>query len=319
MKTFKIFSLLAASLLFFVSNSYAQVEPHISIQGTLKDGNGSALEDGLTNITFKLYDQLEGGAAVWEEQAEVEVFGGVYSHNLGSVNTFDDQSIFGSTLFLGITVQGGNELAPRTELTYAPYAISVASTQRIASGGCSGQVGDIKYSILKPEDFAKENGDCWVPMDGREIAVGNKLRDEYGWRHAVDMSGMFIRAIEYDDEENDDPGRTSSTQPGTYQADSNKSHSHSFSGTTGNSGSHSHRYQDRYDSDNITSGDGSYDDDDTGADEEEGGDEVASRRWRYRTTDSAGEHSHSFSGTTDDQGSESRPKNKNFYIYIRIN
>ncbi len=95
-----------ALLIFLFHTLKAQsVEPLISIQGTLKDNTGASVENGDYKVTFKLYDSETGGEALWTEVIEdLPVIGGIYSHNLGSVTAFDDFSIFGQNLYLGVTV-----------------------------------------------------------------------------------------------------------------------------------------------------------------------------------------------------------------------
>ena len=208
----------------------------ISVQGILKDPNGLAVDDGLQTITFRLYNQAQGGDLKHQEIADVQVRGGVYSYLLGTETTLDSAA-FNETLYLSLEI-AGNELFPRTEMTYAPYALSVEFAQqailaasavladtaqtskKLLSGPetCSGSVGDIKYSILTPDQFVMENGDCWVPMDGRDIP-GTKLADDYGWASVPNMSGLFIRSAEFHvaGQDDYDPNRNESTEVGHYQ------------------------------------------------------------------------------------------------------
>lgn len=116
----------------FCTNLSAQ-QDKISIQSTLKDISGKAIPDGDVNVTFRLYHEMEQGQAEWTESAVVSVVGGIYSHKLGSITPLP-ASIFGLPLYLGVTVGGGQELIPRTELTASPFAISVRS---LAGGGQS--------------------------------------------------------------------------------------------------------------------------------------------------------------------------------------
>jgi hypothetical protein len=170
----------------------AQVPPRISIQGTLKDANGSSVADGTYTVTFRLYNQESGGTHLWQEEAPVQVVGGIYSHYLGVVEPLVAAN-FANTLYLGVRV-GAFELTPRTELTYAPYTFSANTAQfalQAAKVTCSGAVGDVKYSILNPTQFAQENGDCWVPMDGRNIA-GSRLAIIRGVNTVPDVSGVFF-------------------------------------------------------------------------------------------------------------------------------
>jgi hypothetical protein len=295
----------------FAITSFAQDNFKISVQGTLKDPNGLAVDDGSQTITFRLYDAATGGNVVHEETADVQVRGGVYSYLLGSADPVNNPLVpadFDVTLFLSLEISG-SELFPRTEMTYSPYSLSVSTAQqatRIASGdkACSGSVGDIKYSILTPAQFEMENGDCWVPMDGRNIP-GTKLADNYGWSSVPDMSGLFIRASEFSGGADYDTGRSSSSPVAGYQADQNDSHSHSFSGSTNSAGSHSHSWTLPGDNGTGSSVTGRF--------------HGASSSTQTRTTSSSGSHSHSFSGSTSSSGgSEARPRNRNFYVYIRV-
>ena len=132
----------------------------ISVQGFLKDANGKAVADGSQSITFKLYTVPTGGTAAWTDDQNINVYGGVYSAQLGSVTNPVDGLNWGSaTYFVGVTVQG-TELTPRTELTFAPYSLGspkatnadlakralLADTAKVVK--CSGAVGDVKYSII---------------------------------------------------------------------------------------------------------------------------------------------------------------------------
>jgi hypothetical protein len=278
----------------------------ISVQGTLKDPNGLAVDDGERSITFRLYNQAQGGELRHEETAPVQVRGGVYSYLLGTNTSFDSLKIFDETLYLELTVgDAGEPLNPRTQMTYAPYALSVETAQRavlaevadsadiavtaetaqtasrLLSGpnSCSGAVGDIKYSILTPDQFVLENGDCWVPMDGRNI-TGTKLEDDYGWDDVPDMSGLFIRAQEFENGANNDPNRSSSSTVGEYQGDDYKSHTHTYSRASG------------YINRGSSGGQGA----------------VRNGNGTYNT-----------SSTPSSGGSETRPRNRNFYVYIRVN
>ncbi len=127
-----------------ICTSITAQQNKISIQSTLKDISGKAIPDGDVSVTFRLYHQMDQGQAQWSENATVSVVGGIYSHKLGSVNQLP-AAIFGNTLYLGVTVAGGPELAPRTELTSAPYAVSVGSLA--ANGGSASFEGGGLFSI----------------------------------------------------------------------------------------------------------------------------------------------------------------------------
>lgn len=296
----RFFTLVLLCAAFLCSSNLFAQNPIISIQGTLKDANGASIADSERSVTFRLYDVASGGTALWEETAMVNVIGGIYSHNLGSVTPLVEAN-FATTLYLGVEV-GGLELSPRTEMTYAPYALSVASTQKVAQGGCSGQVGDIKYSILNPTQFAEQNGDCWVPMDGR--AIPGTALEGYGYANVPDMSGLFIRATEYND--GNDPGR-SPMAAASLQGDELGSHNHSMQP----GGLHSHGNNAPGGGQGLAYMDGTT----TPGTIDNTGGEINVGNTRALTINDGGEHTHAINNTG---GDENRPKNMNFYIYIRV-
>jgi len=267
--------------------------PQISVQGTLKTASGTPAPDGEQTVTFLLYNVATGGTRLWEETANVDIVGGIYSHYLGSVTSLN-ASDFANTLYLAVKV-GSYELSPRNRLAYAPYAFSVNTAQNALNAQnaqsaqtvvCSGAVGDIKYSILNPTQFASENGNCWVPMDGRSLASTDKLRIRTGMTSVPDGGGYFIRAQEYNLNIDDD--RTASSPIAQPQAESFRQHNHSVSQTT------------------ISRMDGDSDGGNNRFDQGSGTSQQSLTIPPSNVTGNAG-------------GTETRPDNLNFWIYIRIN
>jgi hypothetical protein len=202
--------------------SYAQTpNKKISFQGFLKDNTGKAVSNGNYSMVFSLYDVATGGTALWSETNSVSVTDGVYAVQLGGINSLTSL-LWDKPYYMGINI-GGNELSPRTELTYSPYAFSV---ERALTVACSGDIGDIKYSILNPTQFKAQNGACWVPMDGKPI-TGSKLANILGPTFVVpDASGLFFRAAEYTSNTFNDPDRGFGSPIAEFQAESLKGHSH---------------------------------------------------------------------------------------------
>ena len=111
----------------------------ISVQGVLRDPLGKTVEDGYYSLTLKLYEELEGGIEVWQEsQSSVYTIHGVFSLDLGSVNSLDNVP-FNTTYYLGISVDGDPEMDPRLKLLKVPSTLSVVGTQNIIPS--SGNVG----------------------------------------------------------------------------------------------------------------------------------------------------------------------------------
>lgn len=187
----------------------------ISIQSTLKDISGKAIPDGPQNVTFRLYNAASGGTALWTEIASVEVVGGIYSHKLGSITPLNP-SDFGVNLFLGVTVSGGQELTPRTELTYSPYAMAVGSLagngksasfetngnfKVTGSGSFNGNVSGSTIngvSIVRGADYSQFGGRINVWDNGRtDIHASNNqnvvLHYNGGVKFYTDASGAITQ------------------------------------------------------------------------------------------------------------------------------
>lgn len=199
---------------------------------------------------------------------------------------------------MGVRI-GTFELTPRTELTYAPYTFSANTAQfalEAAKVTCSGAVGDVKYSILNPTQFAQVNGDCWVPMDGRNIA-GSRLAMIRGSNTIPDVGGVFFRSQEFSGGADRDPNRTSSSTIATLQSDDFKSHNHPVDDP-----GHSHTWKRGTEGDDSGSG-GSY------------GEFTLAPGQRTDVIET------STTGITIENrgGDETRPKNMNLWTYIRIN
>ena len=90
----------------------------------------------------------------------------------------------------------------------------------------SGNIGDVKYSILQPFKFSQVNGPGWVLMDGRNIE-GSNLAIISGLKEIYDARGVFIRGVN----QNRDDGKGDvqiNRRVGSYQSDTFKKHKHEY-------------------------------------------------------------------------------------------
>ncbi len=111
----------------------AQVPQTMSYQGVLVDESGVAVPDGSYDIVFGLYDNSAGGTQVWTETLPVTVAKGVFSIVLGTINPIS--TAFDRPYWLGLAIEGGAELSPRTRLTASPYSLMA---QEVADGAVTG-------------------------------------------------------------------------------------------------------------------------------------------------------------------------------------
>lgn len=159
------------------------------------------------------------------------------------------------------------------------------SAQLVDSIGCTGALGDIKYSILAEVAFIGENGDCWVMLDGREIS-GSELARSLNMHALPDSRGHFIRCLDNrDNNQNVDLDRRIKNDlfAGSTQQDEIKQHGHNIPDMS-------------ISGQNVTSSP-------TGS---------VSQVVGYN-------NSYSTLKTEDTGGPETRPENITMYTYIRIN
>jgi len=94
---------------------------HFVQEGVFLDGNGAVIEGDHT-LHVRLWDRLAGGQVLLDETHEdVPFFEGYYAIAIGSLDDIDP-AIFRGDVFLGIALDDGDELRPRTRLTKVPGA-----------------------------------------------------------------------------------------------------------------------------------------------------------------------------------------------------
>ena len=118
MKTLRLlFSLCLMAL--FVQIAQAQVPHSLSVQIVVTVPDGTPVPDGDYDIATTFYDEATGGNALLTETQTVPVSGGLVNLTL-DVGTLP----FGEPYFLGLSINGGNELAPRLPLNPSAYALA---------------------------------------------------------------------------------------------------------------------------------------------------------------------------------------------------
>jgi trimeric autotransporter adhesin len=112
----------------------AIVPPLVSFSGVLVDASGKALATETVGVTFSLYQDQQGGAALWVETQNVQPDAtGHYSVTLGAATSAGlPSSLFatGAAHWLGVKPQGQQE-EPRVLLVSAPYALKAGDAETI--------------------------------------------------------------------------------------------------------------------------------------------------------------------------------------------
>lgn len=136
----RIVSLMVAMSLLLASAVVAGVPPQISYQGMLYDSSGEPVT-GTHNLTFSLYNDPVGGDAIWQEtQSGLQITNGLFSTYLGAVTPIDVSYFADSLCWLGISVDGQAELAPRAQFFTVPFAYKVASIDGAIGGSVLGDL-----------------------------------------------------------------------------------------------------------------------------------------------------------------------------------
>jgi len=115
-------ALISVILCVCIFDVHAQIPQTMSHQGVITNASGNPVPDGNVTLAFRLYDGATGGSPLWTETQTVSVSKGIFSTILGSVTPLS--LAFDKPYWLGISISGGPELAPRVQLTSAPYAIA---------------------------------------------------------------------------------------------------------------------------------------------------------------------------------------------------
>ncbi|MFC1572349.1 hypothetical protein ACFL6M_02005 [Candidatus Eisenbacteria bacterium] len=109
----------------------------INYQGVLTNTDGLALE-GYHELVFRIYDDPILSSLLWEEsQDSVYVEAGLFNVHLGGGSTFSHELWDNTNLWMGISVDAGNELLPRMQLTSTPWALRAAVADSLAGGPVS--------------------------------------------------------------------------------------------------------------------------------------------------------------------------------------
>jgi hypothetical protein len=166
------------------SPATSAVPEQLHYQGVLQNSAGepihcpdlAACPDGLPDLTFRLYDQAEDGAAIWEETHEgVSVHHGHFQVVLGATSPVGVELLQGST-YLGVEVETAGEMSPRQAVVSTPYALRAQAADNLGGLPASDYVTTavLPEVCVTPEDLPGllaelEPGE--LPGDGDTLAT----------------------------------------------------------------------------------------------------------------------------------------------------
>jgi hypothetical protein len=110
----------------------------INYQGLLTDAGGVPLATGPYDLAFSLYADADGTSRVWgpETHTGTQVIDGQFNVILGSTVPLGD-AFGGTDRYLGVSVNGEDEITPRQRILSTPYALNA---QNARNGGPIGAV-----------------------------------------------------------------------------------------------------------------------------------------------------------------------------------
>jgi len=113
----------------------------LSYQGILMQNDGiTPIVDGAHSIVFNFYTVSSGGSVLFSRTISVTTARGLYTCIIGGgsapnapFNSTEMNQIGSQQVFIGITVDGGSELAPRAQLTTSPYTFQAQTAYSISA------------------------------------------------------------------------------------------------------------------------------------------------------------------------------------------
>jgi len=115
----------------------AQIAKTITYQGVLKDASGTRIT-GTVALGLNIYAASGGGSMYTDTHGSVEVDNGLFTVVIGTGSGGAIGLPFDQPYELGVTVNAGTELSPRTLLTAEPYALNACGVN--IPGGSNGDV-----------------------------------------------------------------------------------------------------------------------------------------------------------------------------------
>jgi hypothetical protein len=131
-----------------VTAKAADVPYSFNYQGVLRGGSGEMLAAGSKKVDFRLYESAGGGTPLWSREYMVQLdTNGLFNVELSDSGAViqSDPPLASSTalnavvaghasLYLGLTVIGSAEIAPRQQLLSVPFAMMAGDVKSASNG-----------------------------------------------------------------------------------------------------------------------------------------------------------------------------------------
>lgn len=122
--------LTGAFLTLLSSDGFCQIPRQISYQGLLVSPSGIPIGNGKHVLKISLYDSPNAQFDIYNESIETQTNNGLFSLIIGGITPIPGNLDFSKQYWLGVSVDGGSEMVPRTALTSVPYALHAEVADR---------------------------------------------------------------------------------------------------------------------------------------------------------------------------------------------
>ena len=176
---------IAAWLLAVVAGSVsAKIPGKINYQGRLTDAATRQAKPGEHNITFRIYEEADGGTHIWSEAVTVEAdSAGIFSAILGSAEPID--LTFDGPIWLEIEIEG-EVLAPRREVVSVPFAFSARRAGHAADSDSLNGLDAASYSLTGHTHSEFVTRDEAGSVNGGMIVDGEITNDDIASDAGID-------------------------------------------------------------------------------------------------------------------------------------
>jgi len=138
-------------LVFLMLPGIGQAIPQLmNYQGLLTDDSGTPIT-ATTTVEFRIWDSPAGGTELWmESQSVTPDAQGLFNVLLGSVNPIPGSALAGAEAYVGLTIDSGPELMPRTQVVAVAYAFRTETVDGAMGGTISGDVSITGRATIGP-------------------------------------------------------------------------------------------------------------------------------------------------------------------------
>lgn len=177
-------------LLLCIAHGYGQIPQRVTVD--LRMFDGAEPISGSRHLTIRWYDVPINGTWIEQEEFDADITAGRVQVQLGSTSPIPHDLLRSGDAWLGVSVDGGAELAPRTMLvsvSYAQYTEHAMVADRL-----SGDVTGVVTSMNEIAGAVKVLGEGGIVVrsDGDALIVGIDQPLESGVVQGNDRQHVFI-------------------------------------------------------------------------------------------------------------------------------